>query len=48
VKGAVTGCYGAVKGPGGAVILARSGREGLAGPGNPGTQPDGDTEEFVI
>jgi hypothetical protein len=35
VKGAVKGNYGAVEGPGGAVILAKSSREGLAGPGNP-------------
>jgi hypothetical protein len=35
VKGAVQGIFGAVKGSGGAVILTKSGREGLAGPGNP-------------
>jgi hypothetical protein len=35
VKGAVEGNFGAVKGPEGAVILAKSSREGLAGPGNP-------------
>jgi hypothetical protein len=36
VKGAVRRNLGAVKGPGGAVILPKSSREGLAGPGNPG------------
>jgi hypothetical protein len=30
------GKFGAVKGPGRAVISARSSREGSAGPGNPG------------
>jgi hypothetical protein len=36
VKVAVKGNFGAVKVSGGAVILAKSSREGLAGPGNPG------------
>jgi hypothetical protein len=36
VKGAVKGNFGAVKGPEGAVVSAKSSREGLAGPGNPG------------
>jgi hypothetical protein len=31
------GKFGAVKGPGRAVISARSSREGSAGPGNPGS-----------
>jgi hypothetical protein len=35
VKGAVKGNFGAVKGPEGAVVTAKSSREGLAGPGNP-------------
>jgi hypothetical protein len=36
VKGAVKGNFGAVKGPEGAAVLAKSSREGLVGPGNPG------------
>jgi hypothetical protein len=36
VKVAVNLNFGAVKVSGGAVILAQSSREGLAGPGNPG------------
>jgi hypothetical protein len=35
VKVAVKEDFGAVKVSGGAVILAKSSREGLAGPGNP-------------
>jgi hypothetical protein len=40
VKGAVKGIFGAVKGPNGAVSSGKSGRQSLAGPGNPAHQDE--------